>query len=174
MLLFISNEMKDLAGPARSRKLKPEECQGSTSAVSNLDMFGIKDFSAVINPPHATTLAVGAGEELAVVKNVEVKIAIVLCYGDSLILRLRCSHRRRWPQWSESADRNCARLLLTVLGTHSLLYAVLAEEVGCSFFDAGSVAEDTPLYSVHLDAENMRAIGHAIASTMRVVWSSRA
>ena len=55
--------MKDLAARARARKLKPEEYQGGTTAISNLGMFGIKDFSAVINPPHATILAVGAGEE---------------------------------------------------------------------------------------------------------------
>ncbi|MER8972514.1 MULTISPECIES: pyruvate dehydrogenase complex dihydrolipoamide acetyltransferase [unclassified Mesorhizobium] len=74
----ISNEMKDLAGRARSRKLKPEEYQGGTTAVSNLGMFGIKDFSAVINPPHATILAVGAGEQRAVVKNGEIKIATIM------------------------------------------------------------------------------------------------
>ncbi|RUT80549.1 MULTISPECIES: 2-oxo acid dehydrogenase subunit E2, partial [unclassified Mesorhizobium] len=62
----------------RSRKLKPEEYQGGTTAVSNLGMFGIKDFAAVINPPHATILAVGAGEERAVVKNGEIKIATVM------------------------------------------------------------------------------------------------
>lgn len=77
-LSVISNEMKDLAGRARNRKLKPEEYQGGTSAVSNLGMFGIKDFSAVINPPHATILAVGAGEERAVVKGGEIKIANVM------------------------------------------------------------------------------------------------
>ncbi|MFD2053516.1 pyruvate dehydrogenase complex dihydrolipoamide acetyltransferase [Mesorhizobium calcicola] len=77
-LSTISNEMKDLASRARSRKLKPEEYQGGTTAVSNLGMFGIKDFAAVINPPHATILAVGAGEELAVVKNGEIKIATVM------------------------------------------------------------------------------------------------
>ncbi|MER9555181.1 pyruvate dehydrogenase complex dihydrolipoamide acetyltransferase [Mesorhizobium sp. M0323] len=77
-LSVISNEMKDLAGRARSRKLKPEEYQGGTTAVSNLGMFGIKDFSAVINPPHATILAVGAGEQRAVVKNGEIKIATVM------------------------------------------------------------------------------------------------
>ena len=77
-LSVISNEMKDLASRARNRKLKPEEYQGGTSAVSNLGMFGIKDFSAVINPPHATILAVGAGEERAVVKNGEIKIANVM------------------------------------------------------------------------------------------------
>ena len=77
-LSVISNEMKDLAARARNRKLKPEEYQGGTSSVSNLGMFGIKDFAAVINPPHATILAVGAGEEQAVVKNGEVKIATVM------------------------------------------------------------------------------------------------
>ncbi|PDQ18443.1 pyruvate dehydrogenase complex dihydrolipoamide acetyltransferase [Mesorhizobium sanjuanii] len=77
-LSVISNEMKDLASRARSRKLKPEEYQGGTTAVSNLGMFGIKDFAAVINPPHATILAVGAGEERAVVKNGEIKIATVM------------------------------------------------------------------------------------------------
>jgi pyruvate dehydrogenase E2 component (dihydrolipoamide acetyltransferase) len=68
-LSVISNEMKDYAARAKARKLKPEEYQGGSSAVSNLGMFGIKDFSAVINPPHATILAVGAGEKRVVVKN---------------------------------------------------------------------------------------------------------
>jgi pyruvate dehydrogenase E2 component (dihydrolipoamide acetyltransferase) len=77
-LSVISNEMKDLASRARSRKLKPEEYQGGTTAVSNLGMFGIKDFAAVINPPHATILAVGAGEQRAVVKNGEVQVATVM------------------------------------------------------------------------------------------------
>ncbi|MBN9549152.1 MAG: pyruvate dehydrogenase complex dihydrolipoamide acetyltransferase [Alphaproteobacteria bacterium] len=77
-LSVISNEMKDLASRARSRKLKPEEYQGGTTAVSNLGMFGIKDFAAVINPPHATILAVGAGEERAVVKKGEIRIATVM------------------------------------------------------------------------------------------------
>jgi pyruvate dehydrogenase E2 component (dihydrolipoamide acetyltransferase) len=65
----ISNEMKDLAARARTRKLAPHEYQGGSSAVSNLGMFGVKDFAAVINPPHATILAVGAGEERAVVRS---------------------------------------------------------------------------------------------------------
>ncbi|MBZ9885804.1 pyruvate dehydrogenase complex dihydrolipoamide acetyltransferase [Mesorhizobium sp. CA10] len=77
-LSVISNEMKDLASRARNRKLKPEEYQGGTTAVSNLGMFGIKDFAAVINPPHATILAVGAGEERAVVKKGEIRIATVM------------------------------------------------------------------------------------------------
>jgi pyruvate dehydrogenase E2 component (dihydrolipoamide acetyltransferase) len=67
-LSVIANEMKDLAARARARKLKPEEYQGGTTAVSNLGMFGVKSFSAVINPPHATILAVGAGEKRPVVK----------------------------------------------------------------------------------------------------------
>ncbi|MCQ0986275.1 pyruvate dehydrogenase complex dihydrolipoamide acetyltransferase [Jiella marina] len=77
-LSAISNEMKDLAGRARARKLKPEEYQGGTTAVSNLGMFGIKHFSAVINPPHATILAVGAGEQRAVVKDGAVTVATVM------------------------------------------------------------------------------------------------
>jgi pyruvate dehydrogenase E2 component (dihydrolipoamide acetyltransferase) len=68
-LSTISNEMKDFAARARARKLKPEEYQGGSSAVSNLGMYGIKDFAAVINPPHATILAVGAGEERAIVRD---------------------------------------------------------------------------------------------------------
>jgi pyruvate dehydrogenase E2 component (dihydrolipoamide acetyltransferase) len=77
-LSTISNEMKDLAGRARARKLKPEEYQGGSTAVSNLGMFGIKDFAAVINPPHATILAVGSGEERAVVRNGKVEAATVM------------------------------------------------------------------------------------------------
>ena len=77
-LSTISNEMKDLAKRARARKLQPQEYQGGTTAVSNLGMFGIKDFSAVINPPHSTILAVGSGEQRAVVKNGEIKVATVM------------------------------------------------------------------------------------------------
>jgi len=67
-LSTISNEMKDYAARARTRHLKPQEYQGGSTAISNLGMYGIKDFAAVINPPHATILAVGAGEERAVVR----------------------------------------------------------------------------------------------------------
>jgi pyruvate dehydrogenase E2 component (dihydrolipoamide acetyltransferase) len=70
----ISNEMKDYAARARARKLRPEEYQGGTSAVSNLGMYGIKEFAAVINPPHATILAVGAGQERAVVRNGKIEV----------------------------------------------------------------------------------------------------
>jgi pyruvate dehydrogenase E2 component (dihydrolipoamide acetyltransferase) len=63
----ISNEMKDLAERARKRRLAPHEYQGGTTSISNLGMFGIKSFDAVLNPPHATILAVGAGEKRIVV-----------------------------------------------------------------------------------------------------------
>ncbi|WEX87291.1 pyruvate dehydrogenase complex dihydrolipoamide acetyltransferase [Sinorhizobium garamanticum] len=74
-LSAISNEMKDFGKRAKERKLKPEEYQGGTTAVSNMGMMGVKDFAAVVNPPHATILAVGAGEERVVVKNKEMVIA---------------------------------------------------------------------------------------------------
>ncbi len=77
-LAKISNEMKDFAARARDRKLMPEEYQGGTTAVSNLGMFGIKDFSAVINPPHATILAVGAGERRPLISGDEIKIATIM------------------------------------------------------------------------------------------------
>ncbi len=77
-LSVISNEMKDLGKRAKERKLKPEEYQGGTTAVSNMGMMGVKDFSAVVNPPHATILAVGAGEKRAVVKDDAVAIATVM------------------------------------------------------------------------------------------------
>lgn len=74
----ISTEMKDLAGRAREGKLKPEEFQGGTFSVSNLGMFGIREFSAIINPPQGCILAVGAGEQRAVVKNGELAVATVM------------------------------------------------------------------------------------------------
>jgi pyruvate dehydrogenase E2 component (dihydrolipoamide acetyltransferase) len=83
----ISAEMKDFAARARARKLKPEEYQGGTTAVSNLGMYGIKDFTAVINPPHATILAVGAGEERAIVKNSKIEVAQMMS------VTMSCDHR---------------------------------------------------------------------------------
>jgi pyruvate dehydrogenase E2 component (dihydrolipoamide acetyltransferase) len=77
-LSTISNEMKDYAARARTRRLKPEEYQGGSTAISNLGMYGIKDFAAVINPPHATILAVGAGEERAVVRNGQLAVANIM------------------------------------------------------------------------------------------------
>jgi len=73
-LTQISIEMKDYAARARARKLAPTEYQGGSTAVSNLGMFGIKNFSAVINPPHGTILAVGVGERRPVVRGNDIVI----------------------------------------------------------------------------------------------------
>jgi pyruvate dehydrogenase E2 component (dihydrolipoamide acetyltransferase) len=86
-LATISGEMKDFAARARARKLKPEEYQGGTTAISNLGMYGIKDFTAVINPPHATILAVGTSEERAVVRNGRIEAAHIMS------VTLSCDHR---------------------------------------------------------------------------------
>jgi pyruvate dehydrogenase E2 component (dihydrolipoamide acetyltransferase) len=86
-LSAISNEMKDYAVRARAKKLKPNEYQGGSTAISNLGMYGVRDFAAVINPPHATILAVGAGEQRAVVKNGEIVVA------DMMTVTLSCDHR---------------------------------------------------------------------------------
>ena len=86
-LSAISNEMKDLASRARARKLKPQEYQGGGSSVSNLGMYGIKDFTAVINPPQSTILAVGAGEERAVVRNGKIEAAQIMS------VTMSCDHR---------------------------------------------------------------------------------
>jgi len=67
--------MKELAAKARDGKLKPEEFQGGTISVSNLGMFGIREFSAIINPPQGAILAVGAGEKRAVVKDGQLAVA---------------------------------------------------------------------------------------------------
>ncbi|WP_033069764.1 pyruvate dehydrogenase complex dihydrolipoamide acetyltransferase [Thalassospira australica] len=77
-LAEISTEMKALAGKARDGKLMPEDYQGGTFSVSNLGMFGIKDFSAIINPPQGCILAVGAGEQRPVVKDGALAIATVM------------------------------------------------------------------------------------------------
>jgi pyruvate dehydrogenase E2 component (dihydrolipoamide acetyltransferase) len=71
----ISEEVKDLATRARNKKLAPHEYQGGSSAVSNLGMYGIKQFEAVINPPHATILAIGTGEERVYAERGQVKTA---------------------------------------------------------------------------------------------------
>jgi pyruvate dehydrogenase E2 component (dihydrolipoamide acetyltransferase) len=86
-LSAISLEMKDLAARARKRRLAPEEYQGGTTAISNLGMFGISNFSAVINPPHGTILAVGAGEKRAVVIGDKVEIRT------QMTVTLSCDHR---------------------------------------------------------------------------------
>ncbi|HWP27765.1 MAG TPA: pyruvate dehydrogenase complex dihydrolipoamide acetyltransferase [Xanthobacteraceae bacterium] len=77
-LSAISNEMKDFAARARACRLKPEEYQGGSAAVSNLGMYGISNFAAVINPPHALILAVGAGEERAVARNGRLEAATMM------------------------------------------------------------------------------------------------
>ncbi|WP_306256965.1 pyruvate dehydrogenase complex dihydrolipoamide acetyltransferase [Pararhizobium sp. IMCC21322] len=77
-LSTISSEMKDLAKRARDRKLQPQEYQGGTSAVSNLGMFGVKDFAAIVNPPHGSILAVGAGTQRAVIKDGAVAAATIM------------------------------------------------------------------------------------------------
>jgi pyruvate dehydrogenase E2 component (dihydrolipoamide acetyltransferase) len=86
-LSTISTEMKDFAARARARKLKPDEYQGGTTAISNLGMYGINHFTAVINPPHATILAVGTSEERAVVRNGRIEAAHMMS------VTLSCDHR---------------------------------------------------------------------------------
>jgi len=77
-LAQISTEMKDLATRAKDGKLKPEEFQGGGFSISNLGMFGIKEFGAVINPPQGAILAVGAGEQRPIVKDGALAIATVM------------------------------------------------------------------------------------------------
>ena len=84
----ISAEMKDLAARARAKKLKPHEYQGGSSAVSNLGMYGVREFAAIINPPHATILAVGAARRQAVEK-ADGGVA----FASMLTATLSCDHR---------------------------------------------------------------------------------
>jgi pyruvate dehydrogenase E2 component (dihydrolipoamide acetyltransferase) len=77
-LAAISSEMKDLAARAKSGKLKPEEFQGGGFSISNMGMFGVSNFAAIINPPQAAILAVAAGQQRAVVKNGALAIATVM------------------------------------------------------------------------------------------------
>ena len=86
-LAQIAIETKDLAERARAGKLKLEEFQGGTFSISNLGMYGIREFAAVINPPHAGILAVGAGETRPVARDGELKIATVMT------CTLSCDHR---------------------------------------------------------------------------------
>jgi pyruvate dehydrogenase E2 component (dihydrolipoamide acetyltransferase) len=86
-LAAISAAMKDLGARAKSGKLKPEEFQGGGFSISNLGMFGIPAFSAIINPPQSAILAVGAGEKRAVVKNDALTIATMMT------VTLSCDHR---------------------------------------------------------------------------------
>jgi pyruvate dehydrogenase E2 component (dihydrolipoamide acetyltransferase) len=86
-LSVISSEMEDFSARARARKLKPEEYQGGSTVVSNLGMYGINNFSAIINPPHATILAVGAAEPRVVVKDGAPGVATLIS------VTLSCDHR---------------------------------------------------------------------------------
>jgi len=86
-LAEISNEVKSLASRAKEKKLKPQEYEGGGFSVSNLGMFGMKSFTAVINPPQAAILAVGAGEERAVVVDGKVQVATVMT------VTMSCDHR---------------------------------------------------------------------------------
>src|SRR6202012_6115511 len=82
-----SNEVKDLANRAKDKKLKPQEYEGGGFSVSNLGMFGIKSFTSIINPPQSCIIAVGAGEERAVVKDGKLAIATMMT------VTMSCDHR---------------------------------------------------------------------------------
>jgi len=86
-IVDISNEVKELAGRARAGELKPEEYSAGTFSISNLGMYGVRQFSAIVNPPEGAILAVGGTEERAVVKNGELTIARMMT------LTLSCDHR---------------------------------------------------------------------------------
>jgi pyruvate dehydrogenase E2 component (dihydrolipoamide acetyltransferase) len=86
-LAQIATEMRELATRARAKKLKPQEYQGGASAISNLGMYGVRQFSAIINPPHATILAVGAGER----RPVETPDGIR--FASQMSVTLSCDHR---------------------------------------------------------------------------------
>lgn len=83
----IGSQVKDLAGKARSKKLTPAEMEGSTFTVSNLGMFGIQEFTSIINQPNSAILSVGAIVEKPVVKNGQIVI------GNTMKVTLACDHR---------------------------------------------------------------------------------
>lgn len=86
-LSHISTEVKDLAGRAKAKKLQPHEFEGNTFTISNLGMFGIDEFTAIINPPDACILAIGASKETPIVENGQIKI------GSVMKVTLSCDHR---------------------------------------------------------------------------------
>ncbi len=88
-LSAISNEVRELASRARAKKLRPDEYQGGASAISNLGMYGVREFSAIINPPHATILAVGAARRQAVEKADGGGVA----FASMMTVTLSCDHR---------------------------------------------------------------------------------
>jgi pyruvate dehydrogenase E2 component (dihydrolipoamide acetyltransferase) len=87
-LTVLSAEIRDLAARARDKKLKTNEYQGGASAISNLGMYGVREFSAIINPPHATILAVGAARR-APVEAADGSVKFV----DQMTVTLSCDHR---------------------------------------------------------------------------------
>ena len=87
-LTAISSEMRELAERARSRRLKPHEYQGGSSAISNLGMYGVREFAAIINPPHATILAIGAARRQAV-ETADGGVA----FASMMTVTLSCDHR---------------------------------------------------------------------------------
>ena len=87
-LTVISAEMRDLAGRARQKKLRPNEYQGGASAITNLGMYGVREFSAIINPPHATILAVGSTRR-APVEGDDGSVKFI----DQMTVTLSCDHR---------------------------------------------------------------------------------
>ncbi len=86
-IVEISKEIKEMAGRAREKKLQPEEYTGATFSISNLGMFGIKEFTAIINPPEAAIIAVGAATPTPVVRNGEVVIKNIMN------VTMSCDHR---------------------------------------------------------------------------------
>jgi pyruvate dehydrogenase E2 component (dihydrolipoamide acetyltransferase) len=84
----ISAEMRELAGRARERRLKPDEYQGGSSAISNLGMYGVREFAAIINPPQSTILAVGAARRQAVEK-----LDGGVGFASIMTVTLSCDHR---------------------------------------------------------------------------------
>ena len=86
-LIELSGEMKNLAERARAKKLKPQEYEGGSFAISNLGMFGIREFTAIINPPHSAILAIGSAEERAVVRDGKITAASMMS------VTMSCDHR---------------------------------------------------------------------------------
>ena len=86
-LVAISNEVRSLAERAKAKKLKPQDYEGGGFSISNLGMFGMRNFTAVINPPQSAILAIGAGEERAVVRDGKVIVANIMT------VTMSCDHR---------------------------------------------------------------------------------
>jgi pyruvate dehydrogenase E2 component (dihydrolipoamide acetyltransferase) len=102
-LAAISNEMKDLGARAKSGKLKPEEFQGGGFSISNMGMYGVRDFSAIINPPQAAILAVSAGQPRPVVKDGALAIATVMTC--TLSVDHRVLDGALWAEWMAEFKR---------------------------------------------------------------------